>query len=164
MRFQIPHFIDIENKIVGPLTIKQFLYLAGAGGIIFMFFFMLKFWLWLILSAIIGAIGLAFAFAKYNGQPLPKIAFYALMFFWKPKLYLWKRETASKIIETPDTGRNIRDILSGMPSVKKLWNDMITTKNPIPKREKSLAVAKGRFQSFRKLTGEKEVAKRVDYR
>jgi hypothetical protein len=32
MRFQVPQFTDVEDKIVGPLTLKQFVYLAGAGG------------------------------------------------------------------------------------------------------------------------------------
>ena len=32
MRFQVPQFIEIESKIFGPLTFKQFIYLAGGGG------------------------------------------------------------------------------------------------------------------------------------
>ena len=39
MQFQVPQFIDVENKIIGPLSLRQFLYLAGAGLISFMLFF-----------------------------------------------------------------------------------------------------------------------------
>jgi len=35
MRFQVPQFIEVEDKIFGPLTLKQFIYLAGAGGVVF---------------------------------------------------------------------------------------------------------------------------------
>ena len=32
MQFQVPQFIEIEDKIFGPLTFKQFIYLAGGVG------------------------------------------------------------------------------------------------------------------------------------
>ena len=35
MHFQTPQFIEIEDKIFGPLTLKQFIYLAGAAGLSF---------------------------------------------------------------------------------------------------------------------------------
>ena len=46
---------------------------------------------------------------------------------------------------------------------------MTTTKNPIPKREKILPKAmlqevQEQYQVFRKLSGEREIAKRVDFR
>ena len=33
MRFQVPQFIDVEDKIFGPLTLKQFIYVAGGASI-----------------------------------------------------------------------------------------------------------------------------------
>ena len=35
MRYQVPQFIDVEDKIFGPLTLKQFLYVAGGSGFSF---------------------------------------------------------------------------------------------------------------------------------
>jgi len=171
MQFQIPQFIEIENKVVGPLTLQQFLYLAGAAGFSFIFYFILELWLWLIITVILGAIAVSLAFIKYNGQPLPKILLAAFGFFWKPRFYIWQRE--AKIISVPEIEekrKNLKEFFSEMPSVKKLWQDLMTTKNPIPKREKSLKTPylgkqpKERFQIFRKITGEREVARRVDYR
>lgn len=162
MQFQVPQFIDVESKVVGPLTIKQFLYLAGAGGAIFILFFNLETWLWLIMTAILGGSGVALAFVKYNGQPLPRIIFHAFFFFWRPRLYLWKREAGEKALGQ-DARKSIGDFLSEMPSVKKLWQDLTTSKTPIPKREKAPAI-QGRFQMFRKISGERDIAKRVDYR
>ena len=50
MRFQVPQFIEIESKIFGPLTLKQFIYLIGGGGIIFILYALLPFWLMIIFA------------------------------------------------------------------------------------------------------------------
>ncbi len=170
MQFQIPQFIEIEDKIVGPLTLRQFLYLAGAAAVSFVFFFLLQFWLWLMITVVLGSIGVAFAFIKYHSQPLPKIALQFFFYLWRPRLYLWQREKKEKTFEVKMPEAPSRGILEGMPSVRKLWQDMMTTKTPIPKREKSLKAPilgksiKEKFQLFRKMTGEKEIARRIDYR
>lgn len=166
MQFQTPQFIDVENKIVGPLSLRQFFYLAGAGAFSFIFYFVLATWLWFMLTAILGAIAISLAFIKYNGQPLPRIIFAAFGFFWKPKLYLWQRVAEEKTVSIEIRRKNLQDFFN----VKKLWQDLMTTKTPIPKREKTAMSPfwgkkpKEGFQMFRKLTGEKEVARRVDYR
>lgn len=176
MNFQVPQFIDIENKIVGPLTLRQFLYLAGAGLISFMLFFVFPMGLWLLITVFLGVIALALAFIKYNSQPLPKILWLALGFTWKPRLYLWQRELTQKEIKIPQMEsaisqrERLKKFVSEMPSVKKLWQELLTTKNPVPQREKAVRTPfwgkqpKEKFQLFRKLTGEKEMARRVDYR
>lgn len=174
MQFQIPQFIDVENKIVGPLTMKQFLYLAAAGGVSFITFFLFQTFLWFLITAVCLAIAAALAFIKYNGQSLPKIILYAFGFFWKPKLYIWKREEEERILEIPGMPalpkKSAKEYFRKMPSVKKLWTDLMTSKEPISKREKALpifgarATAKERFSAFRKITGERQVARRVDYR
>lgn len=175
MQFQIPQFIEIESKIVGPLTLHQFLYLAGAGFISFVFFFILETWLWFLITAFLAVLALAFAFIKYNNQPLPKLVFLAIIFLWKPRFYLWQRIKEEKLISVPEIPieekrKNLKEFFSEMPSVKKLWQDLITTKSPIPKREKAPRTPywgkkpKESFEIFRKITGEKEIARRVDYR
>lgn len=157
-QFQIPQFIDVENKIVGPLSLKQFLYLAVAGIICFVFYFVLQLWLWLIIAAIFGGIAVSMAFVKYNGQPLAKIIWAAFNFFWKPKLYLWQRVPEEKVVAIEEKRKNLQDLFP----VKKLWHDLMTTKSPLGKREKGSV--RERVQAFRKLSGERGVAKRVDYR
>ena len=88
---------------------------------------------------------------------------------------MWQREMEEKIIEIPqiksvETARkNLKYYFSEMPSVKKLYTDLMTSKNPIPKREKSSQAhwgrkSKERLATLRKLTGEKEIARRIDYR
>ena len=190
MQFQIPQFIETEDKIAGPLTLKQLLYLLAAGAVSFITFWFIKLWLWMIITIVVAVIAASFSFIKYNGQPLIKIAFSAFNFFWKPRFFLWKREIEEKILEIPQfpqvspsaelrmnpqareekiltERKNLKTF--GMATVKKLWTDLTTTKNPIPKREKAvssenLTKVKERFSVLRRMTGEKEVARRVDYR
>jgi len=177
MQFQVPQFIEIEDKIIGPLTIKQFLFIAASAGLSFMLFFVIKFWLWIIIAMILMVIGLAFAFIKINGQPLIKVTFSAIQFFIRPRLYLWQREMIVKEVVLPEIKKikeqnvvakreSLKKFFSEVPDIKKLWRDLSTTKNPIPKRERlapSVSPTQ-RFELFRKRWGQKEVARRVDYR
>lgn len=170
MNFQVPQFIETEDKIVGPLTLKQFLYFAIAGGLLFLLFFFLNFGLWIVFALFIVTIAASFAFIKINGRPLSVAAISAFNFYWKPRFYLWQREAEVQ-----------KNILEKMPEPKisqakslldNLWNQLKTSKQPIPQREKAIQPAitdrvkssKERFEMMRKITGEREVARRVDYR
>ena len=33
MEYQVPQFIEVEDKIFGPFTLKQFIYVAGGVGL-----------------------------------------------------------------------------------------------------------------------------------
>lgn len=91
MQFNIPQFIDKEDKIVGPLTAKQLGWLFSAGGII------LVLWAFLDNSALIAAaipIALIFgalAFYRPHNQPLLSFIFASVHYFMRPKMYVWKR-------------------------------------------------------------------------
>ena len=168
MQFQLPQFIESEDKVAGSLTLKQLLILSGGGIVAFAFYWIFALWFWLFLSAIIAVICISFAFIKYNGQPLTKVAMSGFSFLLHPKIYLWKREARESLIDENIMAEreNLSSAGSGMSSVKKLWSDLVTTKNPLPKREKTTTFQNPQenFSIFRKMTGEREVAKRVDYR
>ena len=92
MRFQVPQFIEIEDKIFGPLSFKQFVYVVGGGGLIVMLFFLLPNFLAFILAVPIGAFAGALAFYKVNNRPFIHITEAAFKHFFKGKLYIWKKE------------------------------------------------------------------------
>jgi len=98
---QVPQFIDLESKIIGPLSLRQFLFIAGGGGIIFGLSFVLRFGLWILVSLFIAALSLALAFVKINQQPLHKIIISALKFYWSPRLYTWKRSKKTRQLIQP---------------------------------------------------------------
>jgi hypothetical protein len=97
MRFQVPQFIEVEDKIFGPLTLKQFIYLAGGGGLSFLVYVLLNS---LILAAIpvlaILAVSAALAFYKINNKPLINVAESAFKYYMGNKLYIWKKEDKQK--------------------------------------------------------------------
>jgi len=91
MNFRVPQFIDIEDKIFGPLTFKQFIYLIGGGGAIFILYSLLPFYLaiWLIVPT--AALALALAFYKVNNRPFVHMLEAATRYVVGIKMYLWKR-------------------------------------------------------------------------
>ncbi len=91
MQFQVPQFIDIEDKVIGPFTIKQFLYLLCAGLIIFIVSKILNLFATIILAIPIAGIALALAFVKIGGQPFIIIAKNFLSFVKRPDFYVWKK-------------------------------------------------------------------------
>ncbi len=89
MQFQVPQFIDIEDKIFGPLTLKQFLYLAGAGAASFILFFALQTPVWIGVTIVLFVLAGALAFIHYNGQTMIVVLGSILRFLWFPKFYVW---------------------------------------------------------------------------
>lgn len=89
MQYQVPQFVDLEDRIIGPLTLKQFLYLAFAGAFIFAFWFLLNFYVWIIVSVPIAASASAFAFLKINDRPFVYFFLSFVRYFSKPKIYVF---------------------------------------------------------------------------
>src|SRR3989338_11503149 len=91
MRFQVPQFINIEDKILGPFTIKQFIYLVGGGGMVYILYHFLPFFVAILVIAPLAVFTLMLAFAKPNGKPFIFMVQSAFMYFFSSRLYLWKR-------------------------------------------------------------------------
>jgi hypothetical protein len=91
MRFHVPQFIEVEDKIFGPLTFKQFIYLLGGGAIIFVLYAFLPLWLVIILGVPVAVFVAALAFLKIYNQPFIKVLQNTLRYTSANKLYLWKK-------------------------------------------------------------------------
>ncbi len=101
MNFQVPQFIEIEDKIFGPLTFKQFVYVAGSlGGAFVAYTYLPKFLAWPIMAGLV-IFGLLLAFYKINNRPFINMTESALRYFWSHKLYVWKKK--EKKIDQGDT-------------------------------------------------------------
>jgi hypothetical protein len=93
LRFQVPQFIETENKIVGPFTLKQFIWLAAGGAIIFVFFYTIKNLTLLIVMILpVAALAIALAFAKVDGIPLPRYLYLAVYYLISPKRYTFGKK------------------------------------------------------------------------
>lgn len=97
MHYNVPQFIDIEDRIVGPLTAKQILWLFGLAATLFLIWIFLQDKAtFIIVSIPVSLLFLALAFYRPYGQPLSKFLTSIFVFFVKPKIYLWKRGTERK--------------------------------------------------------------------
>jgi hypothetical protein len=109
--FQVPQFIEIEDKIFGPLTFRQFVYLAGGAGICFLFWVYIPFHLIALLFIVpLAAFSLALTFWKVNNRPFILIAEATFKYLFTKKLYIWKR-SATPTAPTP----SVAEVQPGTP-------------------------------------------------
>lgn len=113
MQFQVPQNIDLEDKIVGPLTLIQFLYVLG-GSLVDYFLFQAigknYFSIFMIIGVPIALLTVALAFLKIQDQPLSHFFITSIVYFTKPKKRLWDRQT------------NFSPILTAPPVVEQVEN------------------------------------------
>ncbi len=115
MRFQVPQFIEVEDKIFGQLTIKQFIYLAGGAGLSFAFYRLIGSFIWSIpIMVIIMSFSAALSFFKINERfPFIYIVEAAFKYIFSNKLYIWKKMENKKVLEE-NTDQEIKKYASVM--------------------------------------------------
>lgn len=92
MQFRVPQFIDMEDKVFGPFTLKQFGYLVGAGGVSFLLWTLIPIKFFAILLIIpIASLFLALAFVKYNNRSFGEILESAFTYYTGGKIYTWRQ-------------------------------------------------------------------------
>jgi hypothetical protein len=100
MRFQVPQFLETESKIIGPLTLKQFLYLLPGAIIIFIFNYVFTSLTALIIASLpIAALSFALAFYRVDGIPFPNYLMMSLSFLSGPKKYMYNKEDTPEYLE-----------------------------------------------------------------
>ncbi len=163
MNFQVPQFIEQQPKIIGFLTLPQFLYLAAGGGIIFILFYIFNFFFWFITSSLVAGFVIGLAFIKINGQDLPKILRAALNYLWQPRTYTWQRPVSETSIDVSSLERleELRKKIGIQEKLKAIALNVTTGK--FFSNIKSAVNSKNKYQVVTYVTGEKRFAKRVDY-
>ena len=101
MHYQVPQYLDVEDKIIGPLTLKQFIILLISGGVIFLLHTALNFSVFIILALPIAFFALLLAFYKKDNQKFGKFISNFLCFLSKPNMYTWKKESSKSPVEKP---------------------------------------------------------------
>jgi len=102
MEYQVPQFIEVEDKIVGPLTLKQFIYLGGGAGLCVVLFLELPLILAVILGVPVAAFAGALAFYKVNGKTFTDLLEAGANYYIGGKLFLWKHDSTPQA-EAPVT-------------------------------------------------------------
>ena len=92
MRYQVPQFIEVEDKIFGPFTFKQFIYMAGGAGLCAVLILNLHA-IGFVLAVPVAALSAALAFYKINSKSFTDIVEAGFNFYTSGRLYLWKKDT-----------------------------------------------------------------------
>lgn len=86
----------MEDKIIGRLTLKQFIYLAGTAGLCVVFFSYIPITFAVLLSAPVVGLGIALSFYKVNGKPFIEMLEAGFNYYMGEKLLLWKQAEPTK--------------------------------------------------------------------
>ncbi len=138
MEYQVPQFIEVEDKIIGPFTLKQFIYLAGGGGLVVILLLFLPLFLGILLSIPVALLSLALAFYKVNGKSFVEMLEYGITFYLGKRKYTWRKE------QEPVTKATLKEPAPVMPVPPKEG----LTKRKLEALAWSLDVHTGRDQTI----------------
>jgi hypothetical protein len=106
MQFQTPQFIEVEDKVIGPLTLKQFVYIAGSLGLAFLVYRFLPGLIGIPIAILILGFGAALSFYKVNGKPFVVTLEAAIKYGIGSKLYIWRKRD-KKIVSEKTPSENV---------------------------------------------------------
>ena len=96
MQFPVPQFTDIEDKIIGGLSFKQFAIVFVATVVTFVAYTVSKnVPVTIGVGILTGLPSLALVFGKLNGRPLYSSAGNFVRFMFGPKIYVYHKEAKS---------------------------------------------------------------------
>src|SRR3990172_4170887 len=96
MQFKVPQFLDIEDKIFGPFTFRQFVYLAGGAGFCFVLYKLLGL-LWAALPILlVGGLSSALTFYRPNNKPIINRVEAGFKYFGPRKPYILEKRGPAK--------------------------------------------------------------------
>ena len=128
----VPQFIDNEDKILGPITVRQFLICLASTFLIFIWFKLLSTALFVLLTIFTIAFAGIFGFLKINGQPFHLFFVNFLQTQVRPKLRVWHKELTDKElkahIDTPGPVIKEQSVIKPRPASSRL-RDLALTVN-----------------------------------
>ena len=87
----VPQFIEAEDKIVGPITVRQFVIMFVGAMLIFVEFKASDISLFILLGSITLAATLSLAFIKVNGQPFHFFLLHLFQTIKRPSVRVWRK-------------------------------------------------------------------------
>ena len=106
MQFKVPQFLDIEDKIFGPFTFREFVYLAGGAGLCFVLYRLLGIWIGAVPIILVGGLALALTFYRPNDKPFIFMVESFIKYMFQNKLYIWERRKISRVEQSKDAEMN----------------------------------------------------------
>lgn len=103
MLIDVPQFVDIEDRIVGPLTAKQLGWLALGGVIILALWALLSLPVFIFATIFVVILFGGLAFYRPYNQSLISFIISSFSFIFKSKMYIWKRLPEKEIAKKAAT-------------------------------------------------------------
>lgn len=123
MLINVPQYIDVEDKVAGPLTVKQLLWMIAMAVTLFVFWSAFPKPAAIILAIPTVILFVALAFYKPYGQPLGSFLLFGIMYFFRPKFYVWKRTTEK--IQVPQHVPKVQEtVRADNANKEKLLNNL----------------------------------------
>jgi len=100
-QFVVPQFLDIEPRIIGPITARQFILMLVVVLLDFVVYriFGTSIPLMLLFAIPITGLGAAFAFGKVNGQPLHVLVINGIQTVRRPAKRVWDKHISDAEIK-----------------------------------------------------------------
>lgn len=100
-QFVVPQFLDVEPKIIGPITGRQFLIMLGTLMLGFLTYriFIRSPLIFIPLICFIVGVGASFAFAKVNGQAFHFIVLNMIQTLRKPSIRVWDKSLTDQELQ-----------------------------------------------------------------
>lgn len=98
MRYQVPQFVDIEDKVIGPFTVKQFLMYIVAAMLLVPVYLTSDISLFVTIAIPVIGIAAAFAHVRIHGKSLFSMIGYSIQFISRGQLFLWRRTSKPKLL------------------------------------------------------------------
>ncbi|MBI5621719.1 PrgI family protein [Candidatus Falkowbacteria bacterium] len=95
-RFLVPQFIEVEPKIIGPVTVRQFIIMIAAMILIFIEYKLLTFLTFAGVGLVTLIMGGVIAFVKVNGQPFHYFLLNIMQTARRPRLRVWHKDYTLK--------------------------------------------------------------------
>jgi len=112
MQYKVPQNVDIEDKVIAGLTLRQFMFLMVAGGIVlilrYVFVGSIGF-LFLPVAILVGGFGVALAFVKINDRPFEIFLVSATKTLLTPGKRVWSKEIEVEPPH-PETAKKVEEI------------------------------------------------------
>jgi hypothetical protein len=115
-QFTVPQFIDVEDKIIGPITSRQFVIMLGTFLLIAINYKIFYFSMFLVVSIPEMAIALVFAFIKVNSRPFHFFLLNIIQTLKRAGLRIWSN--ANNYYEVELDKKPTVDPLSGSTAAK----------------------------------------------
>lgn len=107
-QFVVPQFIDVEDKIIGPITTRQFVILLVGILFIFVAYKLADITLFIFLLILIGGATLILAFVKINGQPFHYFLLNIIQTLRRSNLRIWNKVyTNDLLVQIQKEGQQI---------------------------------------------------------